>query len=126
METALSENSALMVELFGEIPENAPAKLISDFDQQTQRAIVEFGLRLEVIGYMVFRNLVNLDTVNDMAGGAVLAFWSRTQAWSNERRQRTGHGEFLEWCEWLAKRIAAYRVTHAYQPAHVRQVRDRN
>jgi hypothetical protein len=28
--------------------------------------------------------------------------------------------------EWLTKRIAAHRATHAYQPAHIRQVPRRN
>jgi hypothetical protein len=49
LQTALSENSARMLDLFGEIPENAPAQLIDAFDQETKRAIFEFGLRLEVI-----------------------------------------------------------------------------
>ena len=126
LQTALSENSARMLDLFGEIPENAPAKLIDDLSQETKHAILEFGLRLEVLGYMVFRKLVELETVNDLAGGAVLAFWLRARAWSKERRQQTGHEEFLEWCEWLAQRVLAYRATHAYQPAHIRQVPDRN
>ena len=126
LQTALSENSARMLDLFGEIPENAPAQLINDFDQETKRAIFEFGLRLEVIGYMVFRNFVDLETANDLVGGVVLAYWSRAHFWAEQRRQRTEHGEFLEWCEWLTKRIAAHRATHAYQPAHIRQVPRRN
>jgi hypothetical protein len=69
LQTALSENSARMLDLFGEIPENAPAQLINDFDQETKRAILEFGLRLEVIGYMVFRNFVDLETANDLVSG---------------------------------------------------------
>jgi hypothetical protein len=126
LQTALSENSARMLDLFGEIPENAPAQLIDAFDQETKRAIFEFGVRLEVIGYMVFRDLVDLETANDLVGGVVLAYWSRAHFWAEQRRQHTEHSEFLEWCEWLTKRIAAHRATHAYQPAHVRQVPHRN
>ena len=116
--TALSENSARALELFGAIPENAPVSVIDNLDPETLRAILEFGLRLEVIGYMVFRRLVDLETVNDLAGGAVLGFWSRVKAWTEERRRNTGHPEFLEWCDWLAARIAERRAGASYVAAY--------
>jgi hypothetical protein len=75
---------------------------------------------VEVIGYMVFHGLVNVQTVNDLAGGAILSFWSRAKNWSVERRKRTGHDEFLEWCEWLATQIEQYRATRPYVPAYSR------
>jgi hypothetical protein len=117
---ALSENSARFLELLSEIPENASAKVIDDLDAETRRQIFLFGLRVEVIGYMVFHGLVDLQTVNDLAGGAILSFWSRAKNWSTERRRRTGHDEFLEWCQWLAMRIEQLRTTHAYVPAYSR------
>jgi hypothetical protein len=117
--TALSENSARALALLSEIPENAPASAIEDLDSETKRVILEFGLRLEVIGYMVFRRLVDVKTVNDLAGGALLAFWSRTRGWSQQRRQQTGHDEFLEWCQWLAMRVAQYRAAQSYKPAYL-------
>src|SRR6266581_4084205 len=49
---ALSENSARILELFGEIPEGASATVIDNLDAETRLQILQFGLRLEVIGYM--------------------------------------------------------------------------
>src|SRR5207244_3832176 len=97
-------------ELLSEIPDGASATVIENLDADTRRQIFLFGLRVEVIGYMVFHGLVDVQTVNDLAGGAILRFWSRAKNWSEERRKRTGHDEFLEWCEWLATRpyIPAY------------------
>jgi hypothetical protein len=69
---------------------------------------------------MVFHGLVDVQTVNDLAGGAILSFWSRAKNWSEERRKRTGHDEFLEWCEWLATQIAQHRATRPYIPAYSR------
>ncbi len=77
--TALSENSARILELLGQIPENATATAIDDLDAEAKRQIFQFGLRLE-----------------------------------------TGEAEFLEWCEWLAMRIAQYRATRPYVPAYAR------
>jgi len=117
---ALSENSARFLELLSEIPDGASAAVIENLDADTRRQIFLFGLRVEIIGYMVFHGLVNVQTVNDLAGGAILGFWSRAKNWSLERRKRTGHDEFLEWCEWLATQIAQYRATRPYVPAYAR------
>jgi hypothetical protein len=120
IEAALSENSARFLELLSEIPEGASAAAIENLDADTRRQIFLFGLRVEVIGYMVFHGLVDVQTVNDLAGGAILSFWSRAKNWSEERRKRTGHDEFLEWCEWLVTQIAQYRATRPYVPAYSR------
>jgi hypothetical protein len=117
---ALGENSARFLELLSEIPEGASATAIEKLDADTKRQIFLFGLRVEVIGYMVFHGMVEVQTVNDLAGGAILSFWSRSKEWSLERRKRTGHDEFLEWCEWLATQIAQYRVKRPYVPAYSR------
>jgi hypothetical protein len=117
---ALSENSARFLELLSEIPEGASATVIENLDAETRRQIFLFGLRVEIIGYMVFHGLVDVQTVNDLAGGAILSFWSRAKNWSEERRKRTGHDEFLEWCEWLATQIAQHRATRPYVPAYSR------
>ena len=118
--TALSENAARILELLGQIPENATATAIDDLDAEAKRQIFQFGLRLEVTGYMVSHGMVDLQIVNDLAGGAILGFWSRAKNWSEERRKQTGEAEFLEWCEWLATQIAQYRATRPYVPAYSR------
>jgi len=117
---ALSENSARFLELLSEIPEGASATVIDNLDPETRRQIFLFGLRMEVIGYMVFHGLVDVQTVNELAGGAILSFWSRAKNWAEERRKRTGHDEFFEWCEWLTTQIAQYRATRPYTPAYAR------
>ncbi len=117
---ALSENSARILELLGQVPESASAAAIDNLDAEAKRQILEFGLRLEVTGYMVSHGMVDLQIVNDLGGGAILGFWSRAKNWSEERRKRTGQDEFLEWCEWLAMQIAQYRARRPYVPAYSR------
>src|SRR5438477_7693069 len=121
---ALSENSARILELLGQVPEHASATAIERLDAEAKRQILEFGLRLEVIGYMVSHRMVDLQIVNDLGGGAILGFWSRAKSWSEQRRKRTGQGEFLEWCEWLAMQIGRDRATREYVPAYLRFRRD--
>ena len=117
---ALSENSARILELLGEIPEHAASSVIENLNEDARRQILQFGLRLEVTGYMVSHGMVDLQIVNDLAGGAVLGFWSRARDWIEQRRKRTNQEEFFEWCEWLAKQIMQYRATQSYVPAYSR------
>lgn len=118
LQTALSENSARVLDLLGTIPDGSPASAIDDLGIESRHTLIEFGLRLEVMGYMVFRGLVDMKTANDLAGGTILGYWARAKAWTEETRRRTGHDEFLEWCEWLANQIARRRSTHPYVPAY--------
>ena len=122
--TALSENSARIMELLGEIPEGAAAIAIKNLDPGTRLQIMQFGLRLEITGYMVSHGMVDLQIVNDLAGGAILGFWARAKNWSEERRKRTGEAEFLEWCEWLVRQIERERSARGYVPAYARAKTD--
>jgi hypothetical protein len=116
--TALSENSARGIELFGIIPENAPPNLIEDMPAQTRLHIFEFGIRFEMIGYMVYRGLLDLKAVDDLAGGTLIGFWLRVKGWAADRRARTGHHEFLEWLEWVALQLEKRRADQPYMPAY--------
>lgn len=117
---ALSENSARILELLGQIPQDASAAVIDNLDAETKRQLLEFGLRLEVTGYMVSHGMVDVQIINDLGGGAILGFWSRAKRWSEERRKRTGEAEFLEWCEWLVMQIERDRAKRKYVPAYLR------
>lgn len=121
--TALSENSARGLELFGAIPENAAGDVIEQMPPEARINIFEFGIRFEMIGYMVYRRLLELKTVDDLAGGTILAFWSRAHGWAEERRVRTGHDEFLEWLEWVVIQLEKRRGTRPYIAAY-KQHRD--
>src|SRR5262249_57942410 len=68
---ALSENSARILELLGQLPEGASASEIENLDAEAKRQILQFGLRIEVTGYMVWRGMVDLHVVNDLGGGAI-------------------------------------------------------
>ena len=71
-----------------------------------------------MIGYMVHRGLLDMKAVDDLVGGTILGFWSRVKDWAEERRKRTGHYEFLEWCQWIAIQLERRRADHPYVPAY--------
>jgi hypothetical protein len=63
-----------------------------------QRAMIDFGVRLEIIGCMVFRRTIGLRTADDLIGGVALTFWSRTKNWARRKRERMGNPKLYEWC----------------------------
>ena len=71
-----------------------------------------------MVGYMAYRGLLDMKAVDDLVGGTVLGFWSRVKAWAEERRKRSGHDEFLEWCQWLAIQLEKRRASRPYVPAY--------
>lgn len=102
---------------------NAVGQLPADLDADQADAakaadtLLDFGVRLESIGYMVFCRMVSLATVDELMGGLVLVFWSRARGWTVRERQRSGNPKMLEWCEWLADRVAERRATLGHVPA---------
>jgi len=87
---------------------------------EMERCLMDFGVRLETAGYMVFRRIVKLDMVDDLIGGVTLVFWSRAKAWAERIRIQTGNPKYFEWCEWLAERITERRVKLGHEPAPTR------
>ena len=56
---------------------------IENLDAETRRQIIQFGLRLEITGYMVSHGMVDLQIVNELAG----------QVRPDERRRRARNCE---------------------------------
>jgi hypothetical protein len=120
IQTAQSEGWTRALDLIGKLPGKATAADVDNAGLETQRAVIEFGVRAETIGYMVFRRTVDLRTVDDLIGGVTLMFWSRAKDWCERDRERTGNPKAFEWCEWLVDRIAERRKQLGHDPAYTR------
>ncbi|MEO8742182.1 MAG: hypothetical protein ABI365_03235 [Lysobacteraceae bacterium] len=119
IKTVLRDTLTQSLELLGDLPANAQLADIENSGVATKRALLEFGVGLESIGYMAFRRMVPLNMVDELMGGMTLMYWSRAKTWTENERTRTGNPKFFEWCEWLAERIGDRRRTQrGHQPAH--------
>jgi len=117
IQTTQSEGWTRAFELIGRLPQDVQVVDIDKAGAEVARAVIEFGVRLENVGYLVFRHNVDIETVDDLIGGVTMMFWSRVKDWSFRERKRTGNPKFLEWCEWLANRIARRREQLGHKPA---------
>jgi cbb3-type cytochrome oxidase subunit 3 len=100
-----------------QLPADVAAEQVDAGGPRAAEPILDFGVRLESIGYMVFSRMVTLATVDDLLGGVVLMFWSRAKGWVARERERSDNPKLMEWCEWLADRVAERRATLGHQPA---------
>ena len=113
---------SISVDLLSKLPENASITDIGLSSPETQRALFEFGVRLETIGYMVHQRMVRLDTVDELMGGVTLVYWSRAKAWAEAERERTGNPKLFEWCQWVATQITKRHAKGKDIPAYLRDM----
>jgi hypothetical protein len=120
IQTSQSDSWAHALELLSNLPADARLEDVDKGGAPMARALFDYGVKLETIGYMVFRRMAPLRTVDDLMGGVVLTYWSRAKAWVENERVRTDNPKFFEWCQWLAERILDLRDKRGHQPAHTR------
>src|SRR5258706_5137024 len=82
-------------------------------------AATTLALRIEGMGYLVYRRTVSLDLVDDLVGGMSRTAWDRLGPWVQKYRSDSGNDKAFEWFQWLAEALAARHEspTPAY-PAH--------
>jgi hypothetical protein len=118
IQTTQSEGWTRPLELVSNLPPDATIADVERAGPEVQRAMIDFGVRLETIGYMVFRRTIDVPTADDLIGGVTLTFWSRTKAWAERERKRMGNPKLYEWCQWLAELIAKRREKLGHNPAY--------
>lgn len=120
IQTTQSEIWTRTLEIVSRVKENASVEDIEQSPEETRHALFEFSIRLETIGYMVYRRMVQLATVDELMGGVVLMYWSRAKDWAIAERHKTGNPKMQEWCQWLATQVAQRHAKGGGTPAYLR------
>lgn len=102
------------------IPAGATAEQIDELAREVSDAIEQVGIRVETIGYMVWRGIVDIGMVDDLFGGIVIFWWSRIQPFAEWDRERTSSPKSYEWFQWLAERLTERWRVHTAVPAYLR------
>ena len=102
------------------IPEGASAEQIDALGPEVTDAIEQVGIRVETIGYMVWRGIVDIAMVDDLFGGILIFWWSRIRPFAERDRERTSNPKSYEWFQWLAERLTERRQSHPAVPAYLR------
>jgi hypothetical protein len=120
MQSAQGDSWTHSMNTISQLPAGLDAEQVDAQGAAATAALVDFSVRLETIGYMVFSRLVSLAMVDDLLGGVILMYWSRALDWVTRERSRTGNPKLFEWCEWMADRIGERRATRGHEPAHLK------
>jgi hypothetical protein len=101
------------------IPADATAEQIDALGPELTDAIEQVGIRVETIGYMVWRGIVDIAMVDDLFGGIVIFWWSRIKPFAERDRERTSNTKSYEWFQWLAERLVERRGKEPAIPAYL-------
>ena len=104
--------------VLNKIPAGSTAAQIDSLGNDVVNAIEEYSIRLETVGYMVFRGFISVDTVDQLCGGMTILLWSRIKPWVVDRERKT-NPRMYEWVEWLADRLEERREHANTKPAFV-------
>lgn len=96
---------------------NLPSQPTLPLAIEDERAAHSVGIRLETLGYLVYRGSVPLRTAEDLVGGITVVAWDRLASWVEEGRRLSGNEKSYEWFQWLAEQIA--RDPDIRPPAYV-------
>ena len=123
VEAAQSEGWTQGLKQLHRIPPGATADQIDALGDEVVNAIEQVGIRVETIGYMVWRGIVEIQMVDDLFGGIVIFWWSRIRPFAERDRERTSNPKSYEWFQWLAERLAERRRHGSGIPAYERTER---
>ena len=102
------------------IPEGATAEQIDALGPEVIDALEQVGIRVETIGYMVWRGIVDIEMVEELYGGIIVFWWSRIRPYVERDRELTSNRKSYEWFQCLAERIEQRRPSTGVIPAYER------
>lgn len=101
------------------LPVGIPPKELRALGRDYVEAAQILALRFELLGVLVYRGAVSFEVTEDLAGGAVVAVWSRLKGMALDTREAQSYPMYLEWFQWLAEQFEK-RGRLDQTPAHVR------
>ncbi len=120
VEAVQSEGWSRSLSVIIHLPEQITPEQIDERGSQCARAIEDYGVRVETVGYMVFRGIIAIETIEQLLGGAITLFWARVRPWVERDRNRTESPRQYEWVQWLAERLEERKSGRTADPAYVK------
>jgi len=87
------------------LPANATPAEFRAAGPQIEQAALALGMRYELLGLLVFREIMPLSLVAQSTGSVAVQFWAKMRAWVEERREVDGQPHLLEWFQWLIEQL---------------------
>lgn len=101
------------------LPNNASAAEVRAGGPAMEDAALALGVRYETLGLLVFRGIMPLSLVAQLAGATAIELWFKLPAWVVAVREEQSNEYILEWFQWLAEQLEE-RGRGKEAPAHLR------
>jgi hypothetical protein len=115
IDAALSTVLAQPHSFFAEL--SPKAEDVKAYSPDVARMLQETGFRLEALGYLVYRHVVPLRSVEELMGGMITLWWTRIKPLAERDREKTQNPRMFEWAQWLAERVTERRTGTESEPA---------
>ncbi|HZV77245.1 MAG TPA: hypothetical protein VFF63_05790 [Candidatus Babeliales bacterium] len=115
IDAALSTVLAQPPSSFAEL--SPSAEDVEAYSPDVVRMLQEIGFRMEALGYLVYRHVVSLRSVEELMGGMITHWWARIKPLAEREREKTRNPRMFEWAQWLAERVAERRTGTEFEPA---------
>ena len=115
IEAALSTVLSLPPSFFAEL--STTTEDVTGYSPDVIRSLEETGFRLEALGYLVYRRVLSLRSVEELMGGMIMLWWARIKPLAEHDRQTTQNPRMFEWVQWLAERVGERRTGTDPKPA---------
>jgi hypothetical protein len=119
IDAALNAVLAQPADLLSDVSPDTTAAELDAYPPEVNRAIQEIGFRIEIVGYLVYRRVVPLQSVQELMGGMIAYWWARIRPFAERDRERTGNPRLYEWVQWLAERVSDRRTDIPSEPAYI-------
>ncbi len=83
-------------QVLSEIPAEATAEEFRAAGPEVEEAALALGMRYELIGFLVFREMMPLSLVAQSTGSVAIQFWGKMRAWILEKRETEEQPHLLE------------------------------
>jgi hypothetical protein len=100
------------------LPDGVSAEELRRAGPEAERAAIRICMSLETMGLMVYRRIVPLELVVELAGGMSVMIWRKLGPWLEQIRIEQQQPSWAEWFQWLAQQCEKHKGQRA--PAHER------
>lgn len=91
--------------LIHELPEEITGKELVNRGGEYEEAALILGMKFEAIGFLVYKNIVPIESMEALVGGVSLSLWKRMHSYISLKREEMNQPLYLEWYQWLVEQL---------------------
>jgi hypothetical protein len=103
--------------LIADLDDGLTADQFNALGDEYVSAALRVSFKFETIGVLIHKQVVPMDAMSDLVGGAAILIWGKLKNWVQETRTSQNHELLFEWFQWLVERLEA-RGEDARDPAY--------